>query len=315
MATEKDKNLNPLFEIATDEDLLPLVEVILENISNSLESNEEYERYPDKPKKYIPLLVEEIRALGGHTEINFFRREGVPYSEIVLDVSEKLDIKISKNYKADDPSKVYDLEWRILTKILEDAYSKMKDSEKKDFQEFLVNNGFSKFDLKNGLPLTMILSQIGIQSSGFMAYQMAAIVSNGIAKTILGHGLKFAVNSSIMKGISIFAGPIGWAISGLWTALDLAGPAYRTTIPLVCLIATIRLKYSGEDEVSKAYATLEISQDSNCEEIKTAFKNKMNEYHPDKVHNLGSELKELAKNKTIKINEAYKLLKSKKCKD
>ena len=43
-----------------------------------------------------------------------------------------------------------------------------------------------------------------------------------------------------MMTIGAFAGPIGWVITGLWTLADVAGPAYRVTIPAVIQVAFLR---------------------------------------------------------------------------
>jgi uncharacterized protein YaaW (UPF0174 family) len=36
---------------------------------------------------------------------------------------------------------------------------------------------------------------------------------------------------------------IGWVITGLWTAIDIAGAAYRITIPAVIHVAALRQKH------------------------------------------------------------------------
>ena len=46
-------------------------------------------------------------------------------------------------------------------------------------------------------------------------------------------------------------------------------------------------------------------------DIKKQYKNLMKQYHPDKVENLGKELKDLSKRKTIEIMEAYEYFKNK----
>ena len=46
----------------------------------------------------------------------------------------------------------------------------------------------------------------------------------------------------LMKGISVFAGPIGWAITAIWAAFDMASPAYRVTVPCVVQVAYMRQK-------------------------------------------------------------------------
>ena len=45
-----------------------------------------------------------------------------------------------------------------------------------------------------------------------------------------------------MRALSVALGPIGWAITGLWTLADLSAPAYRVTVPCVLQVAYIRQK-------------------------------------------------------------------------
>ncbi|MFP6133819.1 flagellar biosynthesis protein FlgG [Helicobacter pylori] len=42
--------------------------------------------------------------------------------------------------------------------------------------------------------------------------------------------------------MGILAGPIGWVITGALVSINLAGPAYRVTVPAYVLIATLRRK-------------------------------------------------------------------------
>ena len=60
----------------------------------------------------------------------------------------------------------------------------------------------------------------------------------------------------------------------------------------------------------EAFAVLNINQNAQVEEIKSAYKNKIKEYHPDRLENFGDELKELARKKTQDINEAYSIIRN-----
>lgn len=60
----------------------------------------------------------------------------------------------------------------------------------------------------------------------------------------------------------------------------------------------------------KACKVLGIDPRSGVEEIKSAYKQKIKEYHPDRVANLGDEIRELAGRKTQEINQAYNFLKN-----
>lgn len=44
-------------------------------------------------------------------------------------------------------------------------------------------------------------------------------------------------------------GPIMWAISGAWLALDLQGPAYRKTVPICLYLGVVALRDGEEKEI------------------------------------------------------------------
>ena len=83
--------------------------------------------------------------------------------------------------------------------------------------------------------------QIAIKMGGFKAYQIAVVVANAVAKFMFGRGLSIAGNAALTRALSIFAGPVGWIITGILTAIDIAGPAYRVTIPACIQVAYMRI--------------------------------------------------------------------------
>ncbi|KHL87113.1 flagellar basal body rod protein FlgG [Helicobacter pylori] len=56
---------------------------------------------------------------------------------------------------------------------------------------------------------------------------------------------------ALKKTLGILAGPIGWVITGALVSVNLAGPAYRVTVPACVLVATLRLKLKAEREANK----------------------------------------------------------------
>lgn len=227
-----DKDLNPVLERATDAELMPLVEVMLKKLSNAIDTDERYKENPKKPTKYVDLIADEIRLFGGNSFANMFRGgEGVSYHEVVCDVAKKLKVDFNSS------SSVQRIEQAINLKIAEDAFQKMSDEEKEELIKE-VSPGF-RYNPALG-PITL---QMLIKAGGFKSYQLAVIVANSVAKTFFGVGLSFAANHTLTKVISIFAGPIGWVISGIWAAIDIAGPTYKTTIPCVIYVAALREKY------------------------------------------------------------------------
>ena len=137
------------------------------------------------------------------------------------------------NFNEKSPIEVIEL--ALLSKILIDSLDKMDDEQLK---ETIVSLGIKSTNL--GKQAIVAAIQAAISLGKFQAYALAVIVANAIAKQILGHGLRMATNAALTRAMSLFAGPIGWVITALWTIIDLAGPAYRVTVPAVIHIAYMR---------------------------------------------------------------------------
>ena len=152
------------------------------------------------------------------------------YEEILHDVCDKMDVNYNKK------SKVSVIEMNLLQKILTDALGEMS---LKDLKEVC-----KELDLKTtnftaeGVAATL---QFVIKQTGFRAYQFALILANAVAKQMIGRGLSFAANAALTRTIGIFAGPIGWAVTALWTLIDVAGAAYRVTILATIMVAYLRI--------------------------------------------------------------------------
>ncbi len=58
------------------------------------------------------------------------------------------------------------------------------------------------------------------------------------------------------------AGPVGWIIAGALASINLAGPAYRVTVPACFVIAALRKKLKAEQE-ARLKAEQEAKQKAN----------------------------------------------------
>ena len=168
--------------------------------------------------------------------------KGVPYKEVLTDVCDKLKVNYNKNSSAEK------IENNLLMKIIADAIEKMSSEELRNLAQ---NVGVKNTDGITAEALTAIF-QAAFVAGGFMSYQITLIVVNAVLKALIGRGLAVAGNAALTRVMAAFTGPIGWILTGLWTAIDIAGPAYRVTIPAVIQIAALRKKYisgaSAEDE-------------------------------------------------------------------
>lgn len=231
-----DEDLTPVLALASDEDLGTLVDYICKaKLSEALTTNALYKEHAPKHSEYVEQIEQEIRTFGGNSFINLFRGTGPSYFEIVKDVADKLDANYNKLSTIDE------VETAISMRIMSHAWEKMTDEERREFLlEMGIGTGIGS--IPKALPV--IALQAAIKASGFFMYKFALIIANAVARAILGRGLTLATNAAISRSIGVFAGPIGLIITGIWTLLDLAGPAYRVTIPCVVHIAMLRQQYS-----------------------------------------------------------------------
>jgi len=229
-----DKDLNPILETANNDDLEPLVEYVITKLSEDLTSHDAYKEHQSEHKEYADLIAKEIRDMGGNSFANIYRGEGPSYHEIVCDVADK----IKAPYNKEKP--VEDIENSILETILVTALDNMSEDDKKE----LLSEMGGKGSLDKGGISTAVF--VGIfRAGGFYSYQLTLIIANQIAKIILGRGLALATNAALVRWASILTGPIGLVVTGLWTAVDIAGPAYKVTIPCVIHVAMLRKKLNS----------------------------------------------------------------------
>ena len=62
------------------------------------------------------------------------------------------------------------------------------------------------------------------------------------------------------------------------------------------------------DPIEEACRVLQLNRPFTTEELRAAYRQRMSQYHPDKVSGLGPELRELAERKSKEINRAFDLL-------
>ncbi|HDC4684640.1 TPA: hypothetical protein O8U54_003603 [Enterobacter cloacae] len=168
----------------------------------------------------LRLLVRELQHFGGNTFVNLFRRNGVSYSEIVDDVASHLKMKVPA------AASVEEKEALMIDCVFTSSWKKMSDDERRQ-----------------------ILRGMGISASVSLdipVWQKAALVANGLAQTTAGKVLPLIAGLGIGRVLGVLTGPVGLAITGLYTAYDISNPAFRVTLPCVVQIAWIRLKNSRQ---------------------------------------------------------------------
>lgn len=242
MAYREDSDLTFLKDCSS-EDLDIIVQILTKDkdgnvrLTEELTKNDRFKQNAPYHDLYWDAIAAEIQCFGANTLMTQMRGgKGVLYKEVLTDVCDKMKV----NYNKDASVEI--IEMNLLMKILTDSMEKLTPEE----LETLVK----ELDLKttNFTKQAVIAAvQAGIKFSGFAAYKVALMVANAVAKAVIGRGLSLAVNAGLARSMAILSGPIGWAITVLWTLLDIAGPAYRITMPCVVQVAFLRakLKYKG----------------------------------------------------------------------
>ncbi len=238
MAYREDKDLEFLATLQS-EDLNDLVDCLAYGKKDGDDKKNDVARFTEKLtnckayKKHYPdhhqywkEIAAEIQSFGANTFATIFRRgKGVLYKEVLMDVCDKL--KVDYNKKSSAP----EIENTLLLKVVSDVTKKMSEKEMKEFAGEL---GIKNTDNITPQIITASVQTIFTTGGGF------------IIKSTVGALLKYffgrTVAKTVLGRLLLLGNPIGWAITGVWTAVDVAGPAYRVTIPATIMIALLRKK-------------------------------------------------------------------------
>ena len=156
--------------------------------------------------------------------------EKVTLDEILNDVLKHLNISFDKS------SSIINREDILIERVFEDI---IKDIDENDVAKLIKDLNISVINYKT--PAIMLAIQTAIKAGGFASYKITVIVANYIAKLILKRGLTLTANAMLTKGLWLLIGPIGMAVTGIWTITDIvSGPAMRVTVPACVIIAYLR---------------------------------------------------------------------------
>lgn len=184
-----------------------------------------YERHGmDEEDDTIEELVEEICLDGANTIASIFRGwEGVAYDEVVRDAAKALKVKVAKR------DSHVTVERKILDHLFED-YFKQKPEEREKLLKLTRAHGIEQsLWSAGGSGLSVLVSTIGQEA----------------VKQVIKQVLRSIAGASAAR-IASFAVPILGAAVSIWTAADLAGPAFRKTLPTVIDIALLRVEFDAK---------------------------------------------------------------------
>ncbi len=214
-----------------------------------LEKSDKCEKSKDE---LIQIVDEQIRYYGS-SDFAYLKRMlfsddgGVNALEVVEDVCDKLGVKIKKGGSLEARLE------RLVTSVVEkELTNKTPEQLSKSFKNIGVGDADLELIMehikKNGkVAILPILAQIlgpkitlGIIETIIVSL-IAQIVGREAAKQLVKELMK---RNPWLNTL----GPILWAISGVWLAIDLQGPAYRKTVPICLYLGVVALRDGAEDE-------------------------------------------------------------------
>ncbi len=239
-----DKDLLFLTECRND-DLQTLSDYLVYNpedkkkrFNESLSKTRNYQIYYPHAMQNLVIEISNELSYYGSNDIAYFVRglfgkeKGVPYREILEDVCDKLKVNYNKTTSTEL------VEQYLLQKVLADAVEKMSPEE----VEILC----ADFGLKGKQDMAHIFA-LGSP----IYYRAIILLVQALVKRMGIAAAGYFVGGRLL---ALLAGPVGLIITTLWAAADIAGPAYRVTIPCVILIAYMRTTYKISDDKMREYA-------------------------------------------------------------
>lgn len=191
----------------------------------------EYQLYHPNHQMYWTDICAELQTYGANSLVSAVRgNKGVFYREILLDVCRKL--KVNFNPKSD----IETLEINLLMTVMEKSLDKLTPEQLSTISHDLQLN------LSNPTPqLVLIALQAAVRTSGFAALEIATVAAMSIIE-LLGGVATWGTLFAAHRALSFLAGPIGLTLSSAWLIADIAGPAYRVTMPACIIVAYLRQK-------------------------------------------------------------------------
>lgn len=210
--------------------------------SEQLTNSDAYlEYYPDTMQGMWREIAGELQKYGGNTLMNLYRHgEGVLYADIVDDVCRKLKVEDF------DPSwDIHEKEMELFRIVLK-GQGDMTDEE---FQNFLREMNIPGKKLTS--QAVVMGMQIVMRQGGKYLAPYMTNVANYVSRMVLGRAVTVVSSGILGRMLAVATGPLGWAATAVWTAADIAAPAYRVTIPAVIMIALMRVNYLNRYETEE----------------------------------------------------------------
>jgi uncharacterized protein YaaW (UPF0174 family) len=241
-----DKDLTQLLRHSDNEDLDPIVSIILSSPSQTLTIKEGYRDHVGDHKAYADELVYEITSFGGNSLANLVRGQGVPYAEMVRDVAATLGIKP----QLVDTTPI--LEQKVILRILKLSYDRLGDDDRIALQGLFEpadgdghdGDGREPLDFNDGFPEEEISRRLATAGTSLLGDRMQNAIHVAARTTKMRQAITSVVKSAVAKVATIgLGGPVSWSVAVGQAIFEIFGPNYTIALGLVAQIGLLRQKH------------------------------------------------------------------------
>ena len=197
----------------------------------------------------VEALEKEIRYVGSSDVAYLFRyvtgsTPGVAFSEIIRDVARMLKVKMPGMRTEKEALK------HLVTEYATQQFSKLSSEEQQKLLEEL--------GVDQDRAAAFLKKSAGVFALPLMIQAFGSIVIDGLIKRIIFGAIGKIIGQRLAMQLFNFiagrfpwwlkwVGPLAWTTSIGWTALDVQGPAYRKTIPVVLYLGLCTLRQEDQE--------------------------------------------------------------------
>ncbi len=205
-------------------------------------------------RKLVELLEKEIRYVGSADIAYFFRwmtnkEPGVTIDEIINDICSKLGIAVKKMGPVQPKLE------KLVQAMVEKQFQQMTPEEQRQQLQLL---GVSPDAAEEVISEIKKLGQVAIFSAiilPILGKELAAKLITSMTLNMITAFVGREAAAQTLKQLAVrfpwwaeVTGPFIWGITTGWLVVDLQGPAFRKTCPVILYLALINLRNGPEDD-------------------------------------------------------------------
>lgn len=192
---------------------------------------------PEQWRKSWQLVVGELQHFGGDTIVNFVRRKGVLYREVLKDTCKRIGVKFDKQ------SVTWEIENKLVKHFAKKLWDKMSEEERGEALKSMNLGDFMSENFDWGAMSSSLL--FGGASAGAWYAWAASAAKAAFAPGIFSRAALAGASTIVaQRGAAVFLGP---AVAVALTVPAVSGAAYRVTVPATIQIAYMREKYINKE--------------------------------------------------------------------